>query len=674
MMDAPATRRIVGLSVTKFLNLVVIVFLMNLHPALAMDTPTLLVKYGIGALHCAILTPDESQLVTGGADGSVHFWSVSNNQLLRTLPCHTQTVNAIALSGDGRQMLTGCMDGMVRLWDVASGRMLLTLQCSDLSPVYAVAFAPDGKTFLTSYGGDAEVWDASSGKLLRIIGSVISSAKPAPARDRKMGKLYPDIFFSSSAAYNGIICAFSPDSRQIAVKNYGGHYVYTLDTVTGQRLHTFATSSKDNNKSLAFSSDGQKLLTCNESDLTVHLWDVTSGQLLRNFTAPPNCYPDDAALSPDGKRVVAISVKTILVWDAATGQLLRQWPAHTDQIYSISYSTDGKRLMTYGQDQTVKIWDAASGQPLRTLTGHVGEIVYPNAIALSHDGQRVLTGHADKTARLWDAKNGRLLRTLTGYDQYVKFVGFSSDDKKLLTSDWVQARVSAAETGQTLRANKFTTSGLSISAMAIAPSGKQVLAGCWASTGSTAQLLDLETGKIVLTYPGFDAYDAPNVNYTTDGKGMILVGRERNNSSTILRLQVIYGSTGSGRYDCGWAIPYSMDISTNGKKMILGSQDSRVRLYNIGNLKPVLTWDVPFDIYDVALAPDGQRALIAGNDYEVLLWNPMSTHVIARLPHPCSTVAAMFSADNKFALTGCWDGVARLWDVRNGAREWGRYQ
>jgi WD40 repeat protein len=64
--------------------------------------------------------------------------------LVRTLPGHTSSVTAVAVTPDGRHVVSGSWDKTLRVWDLATGETKTMLQ-GHTDGVNAVAATPDGR-------------------------------------------------------------------------------------------------------------------------------------------------------------------------------------------------------------------------------------------------------------------------------------------------------------------------------------------------------------------------------------------------------------------------------------------------------------------------------------------------------------------------------------------------
>ncbi len=120
-----------------------------------------------GAAAVAV-SPDDSAIAGGGADGIGRVWSI-DGRLLHELEGHEGPITDIAFSPDGTRIATSSRDKTARVWDVATGRSIRALM-GHRDDVTSVAFNPDGSVVLTaSRDHDARLWSSETGALTQVL-------------------------------------------------------------------------------------------------------------------------------------------------------------------------------------------------------------------------------------------------------------------------------------------------------------------------------------------------------------------------------------------------------------------------------------------------------------------------------------------------------------------------
>jgi hypothetical protein len=119
-----------------------------------------------GGVRSLAIMPEGDMLVSGGADGRVMFWKLSDGSQVDKLSDNTP-VKAVSISGNGKFLATGGEDGQVRVRQLDSTKLACMIKAQ---PNWVLSLAAGwGSVFAA--GGDGEkvtILDATKGKLLEL--------------------------------------------------------------------------------------------------------------------------------------------------------------------------------------------------------------------------------------------------------------------------------------------------------------------------------------------------------------------------------------------------------------------------------------------------------------------------------------------------------------------------
>jgi WD40 repeat protein/transcriptional regulator with XRE-family HTH domain len=203
-------------------------------------------------------SPGGTMLATGGDDGTVRLWSVSNPARPRMLAAKNDAgknyVFCVAFSPHSRTLAAASSDGITRLWNISNPAhpALLGKLAGPTSYAYSAAFSPDGRTLAVgSADKTVRLWNVSD-----------------PARPQSLGKS-----LTGPAGYVYSL-AFSPDGKTLAAGvTDGTAWLWNVAVPARPALLATLTGPAQQVFSVAFGRGG-RTLAAGSADGTVRLWDT----------------------------------------------------------------------------------------------------------------------------------------------------------------------------------------------------------------------------------------------------------------------------------------------------------------------------------------------------------------------------------------------------------------
>jgi WD40 repeat protein len=107
-------------------------------------------------------------------------------------------------------------------------------------------------------------------------------------------------------------------------------------------------------------------------------------------------------------------------------------------------------------------------------------------------------------------------------------------------------------------------------------------------------------------------------------------------------------------------------FSRDGRRLLLGLNDGRARLYDTDTLQPLApALSQQGNITCAAFSPDGTRIITGSRDRTARVWNADTGTLVAPvLKHQEALLSVCFSPDGRLVATTTTDGRIRVWDAR----------
>jgi WD40 repeat protein len=354
-----------------------------------------------------------------------------------------------------------------------------------------------------------------------------------------------------------------------------------------------------------------------------------------------------AAPAPSNRRwrarmavllVVALGLTAVLgaglltwVGDRAPREVL-QLKGHASAVTALAVSADGKRLLSGGADGSVRLWDVEQARELFLLKPGGGEKV--RSVAFSPDG-RVAAAAALRTFA-WDSATGGVLHN--GFPASVNGLAFSSDGRLLLTannpSGWVNA--------------------LWVAEKDLAPGG-------WETKRGPIRCLAGVPGDSCLLY----VLQGDSAVYRIDVGGFAGVPKERwkvlNPEKNIIYICKLPFKEGNKVWRSGVGAITLLAAAPNGQEFATAA-DTVVEVWRLDPPRFERSLPHPGRVTALAYAPDSSALLTGCEDKRVRLWDAKTGRELRSFPGDPVAVHAV-AYDGRRAFVAGEDKVVRVWEL-----------
>jgi WD40 repeat protein len=304
--------------------------------------------------------------------------------------------------------------------------------------------------------------------------------------------------------------------------------------------------------------------------------------------APPDSYrvpiPVTAlAFRPDGKELAVGGYHEVTIWDPATGALLRRIENVEQRTLDLEYSKDGMLLAvaggTPGQSGEVSLFNPAEGTLVATL-GQLSDVAF--GVAFDPTGDRLAACSADRTIQIYDLKSRTAQSPIEDHADWVLGIAWNPDGTQLASASRDKtSKVFDAKTGESLAT--YSGHAETVFAVAFAADGKSVYS---AGGDKRIHVWSAATAKPTATLGG-----------SSGGVGgellaMALVGERLFSGSAdrTAREYKVADLTLAKSFGGHKDYIYGLSYSEPAKRLATGSFDGEVRIWNVDDGQPVLTF------------------------------------------------------------------------------------
>lgn len=644
---------------------------------------------------------DSRTVVVPASTGNLGLWDAATGARIADIPAHEAPAALLEFSPEGDVLVSWGQDGSILSWsfDGSSLKPDRTIERGMRVRVGAqgelLTLDPTGRLEISNRSGTvaslaigglagagAAVWDTERARLyaVRPDGVVAGYALPSggQAFEARAAHGVQHLFVAESGHLVavggfGAVTVWDPDGstaigtvprrpgrvplwtvafhveRGLLALGHPDGVVTIVEAASGSVVQEIR-AHEDPVYELAFSQDG-RTLSSSAFDLGVRAWDVETGvQELRLQAGGTLAW--QMAFSPDDRTLAATGEYggELYLWSLDQAALHATLGGHAaGVVLALAWWPDGSRLITIGFDGELYRWDASDWS---LLGHHAAHDLFASDVRVA--GEQVVTTSMDGRVRLWDADGNLVVEHAR--DTSARSVRVSADGAAMAVS-WGRAKRGTAAIFElpsgALRHELEAHEG-GVVAARFSSDGARVVT---ASLDGTARIWDAaagsELGTLELGQP------LNGAAFVRDDTVVVTWGEEGG---------LVTWDADSGRRQAD-LVGHSkaiqdLVVSPDGRQFATASTDGTARIWDVGEARPVHTFDLGFRLSGMDWSPNGRVLAASSFDGDVHLWDPTTGALIDVLPTGGPAQRVVFSPDSARIAAGSIHGKPTVWSVR----------
>ncbi len=232
--------------------------------------------------------------------------------------------------------------------------------------------------------------------------------------------------------FDGVVFAFSIDSKSIAVFRMGELAFYNL--ITGELQKTIPGLKKTIYE-LEYTNDG-KYLIAGTWEGSIKIFEAFEYKETTDFPAFKSFITGIGIYKNKDVIVASSHSGELAFFELSTGKKIKELIPYAPKlsvITDLKLMEESNKIYTNHRDEKIRIWDAKTGNLIQILAKHEKNV---ESFAISPDGSLASFLNKDNTMTLWDLNSEKTLATYPCHKKIRKAVQFAKNGEFLYFAGW----------------------------------------------------------------------------------------------------------------------------------------------------------------------------------------------------------------------------------------------